>query len=171
MEERQLLPPHGRTCAREGIFGTSQRWGREWTHGRSSREPQSPLRTRASARTKDGTEGAKGCGEGPPKVTARINVISIDGAATAKEVVLLTAKASKIRSKFRDVFYYPLFYSTSSDGITANGGDINYEHSPFCEFFRPACMTGFNYKARLREQSDNCTNVYIITVPRANRSY
>lgn len=120
MEERQLLPPRGRTCAREGIFGTSRRWGREWTHGRSSREPQSPLRTRASARTKDGTKGARGCGEGPPKVSAGINGISIGGAATAKEVVLLTAKASKIRGKFRDAFYYLRFYSTSSDGIIAN---------------------------------------------------
>ena len=36
-----------------------QYWGSRWTHEHSSREPQSPLRTRASAWAKDSIEGVK----------------------------------------------------------------------------------------------------------------
>lgn len=78
--------------------------GSRWTHGRSSRELQSPLRTRASARAKDSIEGVKeerGRGDlQRTKKPARINGLSIDGDAFAK-VIFLASELS-----FRGIFSF-----------------------------------------------------------------
>lgn len=67
--------------------------GSRWTHGRSSRESQSPLRTRASAWMEDSIEGVKeerGRGDDVRKSQPGL-MVSIDRVALVKEVIFLAS--------------------------------------------------------------------------------